>query len=126
MRVAGEGREGRERPSEGTGEEACVSGLGMGAEVRTGGATNEENAHLLLPLGQPRWPRPGHCSPGTDGKGGTRDHRPGPGCRSALGLSVPGAAGPPLLPIPGRAAGIKQAAEPSASLSRGDSCWESL
>ena len=28
--------------------------------------------------------------------------------------------------IPGRAVGIKQAEEPGESLSRGDSCWESL
>ena len=66
---------------------------------------------------------PGHCSPGTDGKGRTRDHRPGVRTAQAvaghLGLSVPGAAGLLLFPIPGRAAGIKQAAEPERVLISG-------
>lgn len=73
----------------------------------------------------PRPRRPGPSAtvrPGTDGADGggrTRDlgaragHGPGgwPG--------VPGAAGPLLLPIPGRAAGIKQAAEPERFLISG-------
>lgn len=73
----------------------------------------------------PRPCRPGPSAtvrPGTDGADGggrTRDlgaragH--GPGGRPG----VPGAAGPLLLPIPGRAAGIKQAAEPERFLISG-------
>lgn len=58
-------------------------------------------------------------APGPHGRGRTRNRRsgapPGPGGR----IGVPGVAGSLLLPIPGRAAGIKQAVQPERVLISG-------
>lgn len=96
--------------------------VGNGGESPPGGATQAAECLSASLRERARWlglAGPGLQSPCAGTAPRSEDPRPagppGPGGR----LGIPGAAGSPLLPIPGRAAGIKQAAEPERVLISG-------
>lgn len=114
-------------------EDANVSGSGMGMCIGGGGGNEGEwgwspdTAPEVSSCRLPRdgWPpsHPPHHQATTLRASAGRLGRP---CGQG-GQRVPGAAGLTLLPDPGPGQQeLSRPPSPSASLSRGDSCWESL